>query len=86
MGMDKVKIALHPGVNPPEVLATFLAAKRAERNRLAQTLQIDDRPKRVEEFLHTLGVRVNDGLQKPRNTLPRVPLVYTSRLLMRSTR
>jgi len=39
--MDKAKIALNPGINPPEVLATFLAVKQAERNRLAQTLQID---------------------------------------------
>jgi hypothetical protein len=55
--MDKAKIALHPRVNPPEVWATFLAVKQAERNRLAQTLQIDGSPERVKEFLHTLGVR-----------------------------
>ncbi len=55
--MDKVKIALHPGVNPPEALATFLAVKRSERNRLAQTMQIDGAPERVKEFLYTLGVR-----------------------------
>jgi hypothetical protein len=57
VGVDKGKIALHPGVNPPEVRATFLAVKRAERNRLAQTLPIDGSPKRVKEFLHTLVVR-----------------------------
>ena len=57
MGVDKVKIALHPGINPPEVLATFLAVKRAERNKLAQTLQIDGALERVKEFLYTLGVR-----------------------------
>jgi hypothetical protein len=28
-----------------------------ERNRLAQTLQIGGSPKRVDEFLHTLGAR-----------------------------
>lgn len=55
--MDKAKIALRPGVNPPEVLATFLAVKWSERNRLAQTMQIDGTPKRVQEFLQTLGVR-----------------------------
>jgi hypothetical protein len=72
--MDKVKIALHlGGGNSPEMLATFPATKRAERNRLAQTLQIDGTHKRIEEFLQTLGVRINDGLQNPRNTLPRVP-------------
>ncbi|MGA8848743.1 MAG: hypothetical protein WB564_02830 [Dehalococcoidia bacterium] len=55
--MDKVKISLYLGVNPPEILATFLVVKRAERNRLAQTLQIDGAPERVKEFLYTLGVR-----------------------------
>jgi len=55
--MDKAKIALHPGVNPPAVRATFLAVKRAERNRPTQTLQIGGTPERVEEFLYTLGVR-----------------------------
>jgi DNA-binding HxlR family transcriptional regulator len=41
----------------PESWATFLTVKRSERNRLAQTLQIDGVPERVKEFLHTLGVR-----------------------------
>lgn len=41
----------------PELWATFLAVKRAERNRLAQTLQISGTPERVKEFLHTLGAR-----------------------------
>ena len=41
----------------PESWATFLAVKRSERNRLAQTLQIDGTPERVKEFLHTLGAR-----------------------------
>jgi len=41
----------------PELWATFLAVKRSERNRLAQTMQIDGAPERVKEFLHTLGVR-----------------------------
>jgi hypothetical protein len=57
VGVDKAKIALHLGVNPPEVLATFLAVKQAERNRLAQTLQIDSSLELVKESLHTLGVR-----------------------------
>jgi len=35
----------------------FLAVKREERSRLAQTLQIDGTPERVEEFLQTVGVR-----------------------------
>jgi DNA-binding HxlR family transcriptional regulator len=47
----------------PESWATFLAVKRSERNRLAQTLQIDGTPERVKEFLYTLGVRVHDGSQ-----------------------
>jgi DNA-binding HxlR family transcriptional regulator len=47
----------------PESWATFLAVKRSERNRLAQTLQIDGTPERVKEFLYTLGVRANDGSQ-----------------------
>jgi hypothetical protein len=55
--MDKAKIASHPWLNPPEVRATFLAVKRSERNRLAQTPQIDGSFERVEEFWHTLGVR-----------------------------
>ena len=41
----------------PEAWATFLAVKRSERNRLAQTMQLDGTPDRVKEFLHTLGVR-----------------------------
>lgn len=57
MEVDKVKIALHPGVNRPEVRATFLVVKRAERNKLAQTLQIDGSPERAKEFLYTLSVR-----------------------------
>ena len=44
-------------VTSPEAWATFLAVKRDERSRLAQTLQIDGTPERVEEFLHTLGIR-----------------------------
>lgn len=32
-------------------------ALEAERNRLAQNLQIDGAPERVKEFLHTLGAR-----------------------------
>lgn len=43
----------------PEEWVTFLAVKRSERNRLAQVLRIDGTPERVEEFLHTLGVRGN---------------------------
>lgn len=61
MGMDKAKI-IASGVNLPEVMATFLAIKQSERNRLAQTLRIDGTPKCVEGFLQTLGVRGNDGL------------------------
>jgi DNA-binding HxlR family transcriptional regulator len=41
----------------PEAWATFLAVKRDERRRYAQTMQIAGAPERVEEFLHTLGVR-----------------------------
>jgi uncharacterized protein YvpB len=41
----------------PEAWATFLAVKRDERRRYAQTMQITGAPERVEEFLHTLGVR-----------------------------
>jgi hypothetical protein len=55
--MDKAKIALHTVVNLPEVRATFLAVKRSERNRLAQTLQISSTPELVKELLYTLGVR-----------------------------
>jgi len=43
----------------PEAWATFLTVKRSERNRLAQTMQIDGTPEHVKEFLHTLGVRDN---------------------------
>jgi len=39
----------------PESWATFLAVKRAERNRLARTLQVSGTPERVKELLHTLG-------------------------------
>jgi hypothetical protein len=55
--MDKTKIDLHPEVNPPEVRATFLAVKRSERNRLAQTLQRSSTPESVKGFLYKLGVR-----------------------------
>jgi hypothetical protein len=41
----------------PEAWATFLAVKRDERRRYAQTMQIAGTPDRVKEFLHTLGVR-----------------------------
>ena len=41
----------------PEAWATFLAVKRDERRRFAQTMQIDGTPARVREFMHTLGVR-----------------------------
>ena len=41
----------------PEAWVTFLAVKRSERNRFAQTMQVDGTPECVEEFLHTLGVR-----------------------------
>jgi DNA-binding HxlR family transcriptional regulator len=41
----------------PEAWATFLAVKGDERRRYAQTMQIAGAPERVEEFLHTLGVR-----------------------------
>lgn len=51
----------------PELWATFLAVKRAERNRLAQTLQIDGTPERVKEFLHTLGAR-EEKAQPARHT------------------
>jgi DNA-binding HxlR family transcriptional regulator len=43
-------------VTSPEAWATFLAVKRDERRRYAQTMQIAGAPERVEEFLHTLGV------------------------------
>jgi len=46
-----------PPLPSPEAWATFLAVKRDERSRLAQTLQIDGTPERVEEFLHMVGVR-----------------------------
>lgn len=55
--MDKAKIAPHTGVNAQEVLATFLAVKWAECNRLAQTLQISGTTELVNEFIHTLGVQ-----------------------------
>jgi DNA-binding HxlR family transcriptional regulator len=41
----------------PESWATFLAVEKSERIQLAKTLQIAGAPERVEEFLHTLGVR-----------------------------
>ena len=52
--------AEHPDITvtiSPESWATFLAVKRSERNRLAQTMQIDGAPASVKEFLRTLGVR-----------------------------
>ena len=49
-------------VTSPEAWATFLAVKRDERRRLAQTIHIDGTPERIEEFLYTFGVRINDGL------------------------
>lgn len=50
-------------ITSPEAWATFLAVKRKERSRLACTMQMAGAPERVEEFLHTLGVRVKDGSQ-----------------------
>ena len=50
-------------VTSPEVWATFLAVKGEERSRLAHTIQMAGVPERIEEFLYTLGVRVNDGSQ-----------------------
>jgi len=50
----------------PEAWAAFLAVKRDERNKLAQTLQIDGTPERVEEFLHTVGAR--NGKSQPDST------------------
>jgi len=41
----------------PEALATFLAVKRDERSRYAQTMQIAGARERVEEFMHTFGLR-----------------------------
>lgn len=52
----------------PEAWVTFRTVKRDERRRLAQTLQIDGKPERVEEFLHTLGVQSNDGLPATAST------------------
>lgn len=45
----------------PEAWATFLAVKRSERARLAQTMQIEGTPQHVQEFLETLGVRADEG-------------------------
>ena len=45
----------------PETWATFLAVKRDERGRLAQTMHIGGAPERVEEFLHRLGVQDRPG-------------------------
>ncbi len=39
----------------PEAWATFFAVKRDERGRLAQAMQIDGAPERVQEFLRTFG-------------------------------
>ena len=55
-------------VTSPEAWATFLAVKRDERSRLAQTMQIDGTPERIEEFLYTLGVRSGDGLTATAST------------------
>lgn len=44
-------------VTSPEAWVTFLSVKRDERRKLVPTLQIDGTPERIEEFLHTLGVR-----------------------------
>lgn len=41
----------------PEIWATFLAAKRKERSRLAHSMQINGSPERVREFLHIFGAR-----------------------------
>jgi len=49
-------------VTSAEAWATFLAVKREERRKLVATLQINGTPERVEEFLYTFGVRVNDGV------------------------
>lgn len=46
----------------PEAWATFLAVKRDERSKLAQKMQIDGAPERVEEFLYTLGVRTAQAI------------------------
>jgi len=45
----------------PEAWTTFLAVKRDEKSRLAQTLKIDGTPERIEEFLYTVGVRNGKG-------------------------
>jgi hypothetical protein len=49
-------------VTSPEAWATFLAVKRDERRRFAQTMQIDGKPKCIEEFLYTFGVQTGQGL------------------------
>jgi DNA-binding HxlR family transcriptional regulator len=45
----------------PEAWATFLAVKRSERSRLAQTMLIGGTPERIEEFLHMFGVQTDEG-------------------------
>jgi hypothetical protein len=50
-------------ITSPEAWATFLAVKREERSRLARTMQMAGAPERIEEFLYTLGVRVNNSSQ-----------------------
>mgnify|MGYP006269850065 CR=1 FL=1 len=45
----------------PETWATFLAVKRSERSRLAQTMLLDGTPERIEEFLHMFGAQAGQG-------------------------
>ncbi|MBM3119900.1 MAG: helix-turn-helix transcriptional regulator [Chloroflexi bacterium] len=47
----------------PEAWATFLAVKRSECSKIAQTMLIDGTPERIEEFLHTFGVQADEGLR-----------------------
>lgn len=48
-------------VTKSEAWATFLSVKREERGQLAQAMQIEGTPERVQEFLHTFGVRDSDS-------------------------
>jgi len=45
----------------PEAWATFLAVKRSERSRLAQTMLIDGTSERIEAFLRMFGAQADKG-------------------------
>jgi len=45
----------------PEAWATFLAVKRSERSRLAQSMLIGGAPERVEEFLRMFGAQAHEN-------------------------